>query len=421
MSVNTPHNVSSRVLEAIGWILLSAYVMVLPIGHTTALRNLLFFSLIAITVWLAWRGKIRVSIPIIKPWLLYAAVAFISLTYAVDPWYSLGEIKTEIGFGFMAMVLGATWIRTSEQFSRLVWAIIACNAFLIAGSFYFALQTHIQGNPLSSISSFNIGVGKFSTYVVLVLPLIVARWLQLSRQQPTLKTLLAILMAGNVAALYFTGNRAGLVTLIAEIAMLVFIALKYSPALRSSRKLWAVLVLTVLMLSILTIKQIGNRDPSALNASTSVSTDTRWTVWRFATQNIETRPFSGGGFGLMAFKLLNPDYSKNNPEHNPALWHTHNTLLNVGIQTGIPGIITFILLMTAALLRVSSPLGKSHAWNPTQLYSTAGVIMFAGLAVKLQTDDFFNRDIALFFWLIVGALSSTQRTFEVRSPQKHQP
>lgn len=411
MSVNNPHNNFSQILKVIGWILLSVYVMVLPISHTTALRNLLFFSLIAITVWLAWRGKIRLSVPIIKPWLLYATVAFVSLTYAVDPWYSLGEIKTEIGFGFLAMVLGATWIKTSVQFSRLVWAIIAGNVFLVAGSFYFAFQAHIQGNPLISIGSFNIGVGKFSTYIVLTLPLIVAQWLQLSGQQRVLKVLLVILIAGNVASLYFTGNRTGLVALIAEIAVLMFIALRYWPALRSSWKPWVALTLAAILLSALEVKQIDNRaTASESNVSASVSSDPRWMVIRFAVQNIEIRPFTGGGFGLGAFKLLNPDYPKSFSEHNPLLWHAHNTLLNIGIQTGLPGMIAFIILMAAALLQVSAPFGKSHERNPTQLYAIAAAIMFAGLAIRLQTDDFFSRDIALFFWLIVGALSFSSTT-----------
>jgi O-antigen ligase len=402
MLKNPLNNKPSHLLETIGWILLSAYVMVLPIGHTVALRNLLFFSLITITIWLALRSRIQISVPIVKPWLLYAAIAFISLTYAIDPWYSLGEIKTEIGFGFMAMVLGATWVRTPEQFSRLVWAIIAVNVFLIAGSFYYA-ATLAKGEYLA-VGSFNIGVGKFSTYIVLMLPFIIAHWLQLSKQHFALHAFLALLLAGNIAALYFTDNRAGLVALTVESAVLVVIILEsHSP--RPSWKTWAALALTILLLGALAAKQINDRNPSAANIATSISTDTRWAVWRFAAQNIEARPFTGGGLGLEAFKLLNPDYPKNNPEHNPLLWHAHNTVLNIGIQTGFPGMIAFIILMAAALLQASAPLRKTQEWNANRIYSAAAVAIFSGLAAKMQTDDFFNRDIALFFWLIVGAMS----------------
>lgn len=408
-----PHNKPSPILETIGWILLSAYVMVLPIGHTVALRNLLFFSLTAISIWLALRSRIQISVPIFKPWLLYVAIAFISLTYAIDPWYSLGEIKTEIGFGFLAMILGATWIRAPEQFSRLMWAIIACNVFLVAGSIYFALKAHIQGNPLILISSFNVGIGKLSTYIVLMLPLIVAQCWALPDQRRTIRAFLIVLIAANIAALYFTGNRAGLVALLIEAIVFALVLLKYPSTLLQNPKFWLIVVLAILFIGSLEFRQIVNRDAAA-STSASVSTDPRWVVWKFAAQNIVDRPFTGGGFGLHAFKLLNPDYSKNNPANNSALWHAHNTLLNVGIQTGLPGIATFIILMLAALRKVSAPLREMSEWNTTRIYSLAAVVMFAGLVVKLQTDDFFSRDIALFFWLIVGALSATQRTFATK-------
>lgn len=399
------------VVTRIAWTLLAIYIFVLPIGHTTALRNLLFFFLIMITFWLAWCGKLRLSIPMIKPWLLYAAIACISLVYAIDPWYSLGEIKTEIGYGLLAMLLGASWINTPERFSRLVWIIIASNALLIAYSFYYAFPLLVQHRHIE-VGSLNIGVGKFSTYLVLVLPLIVACWLQLSKQQVALRVLLGILIAGNIAAVYFTGNRAGLLALFVEVVCLSAILLKYCPSLRSSAKTWTAVALAVIILSTLGTKQFGNRDPAPnTSVSAAVSGDSRWAVWRHALGNIESRPFSGGGFGLDAFKLRNPGFPKNNPANNPQLWHAHNTLLNIGVQTGLPGIVAFIILIVAALHRISTPLRQEREWTSSRLYSAAAVLMFAGLAAKLQTDDFFSRDIALLFWLIVGALLSSQASF----------
>ncbi len=412
MLKNPLNNKPSHLLETIGWILLSAYVMVLPIGHTVALRNLLFFSLIAITIWLALRSRIQISVPIVKPWLLYAAIAFISLTYAIDPWYSLGEIKTEIGFGFMAMVLGATWVRTPAQLSRLMWVVIACNVFLVAGSLYYALPVLAQTNmPL--IGSFNIGIGKLSTYIIMALPFIAAQWAQLPERHRGFKRLLLGLIVGNIVSLYFTGNRAGLVALIVEIAVLATLLLKYHILSHTGKRMAAFLPLFILLLAavslgILEIKQMGNRASSATtDISAAISADARWEVWGFAAKNIQSRPLTGGGFGLHAFKLLNPRYQKDNPKHNTQLWHAHNTLLNIGVQMGLPGMIAFIILIATALLQVSVPLRKTHGQRKVLVYSATTIIMFVGLAIKLQTDDYFNRDIALFFWLIVGALTFT--------------
>lgn len=406
-------NSPGSIAPLIASVLLAIYVFVLPIGQTIALRNLAFFSLVALTLWLALRGRIRPVVPLLRPWVLYAAVAGISLSYAVEPMYSLGEIKREIVFLFLAMVMGATWIRTSQHFTRLMWAIIASNIILISGSFYYALPFFALDTSIA-VGSLNIGMGKLSTYIVLVLPFIAARWWMLPDHHRISKIILKILIAGNIAALYFTGNRAGLVAIFMETIVLAVLLAKYRPTWLRRRKPWVALALAVLLFGILEVRQINNRDPLAANVSASISTDSRWTVWNFAVQNIASRPLTGGGFGLHAFKLLNPGYPKNNPANNATLWHAHNTLLNVGIQTGLPGMTAFIILILAALRKVSAPLREMSEWNTTRIYSLAAVVMFAGLVVKLQTDDFFSRDIALFFWLIVGALSSLQRTFSTK-------
>lgn len=406
---NSPGPNAARIAS----VLLAIYIFVLPIGQTIAIRNLAFFSLVGLTLWLALRGRIRPVVPLLRPWTLYAVVAGISLFYAVDPIYSLGEIKREVGFLFLAMVLGATWIRTPQHFTRLMWVIIASNIILIIGSFYYALPFFTLDTGIA-VGSLNIGMGKLSTYIVLVLPFIAARWWLLPDQHRISKIILIILIMGNIAALYFTGNRAGLVAIFMETIVLAALLLKYRPTWLRRRKPWVILALAVLLFGVLEARQIDNRDPLAASVSASISTDSRWVVWNFAAQNIASRPFTGGGFGLHAFKLLNPGYPKNNPANNAALWHAHNTLLNVGVQTGLPGMTAFIILLLAALRKVSAPLREMSEWNTTRIYSLAAVVMFAGLVVKLQTDDFFRRDIALFFWLIVGALPSTQRTFAAK-------
>lgn len=386
-------------------ILFAIYVLVLPIGHTVALRNLAFFTLAGLTLWLALRGRIKLVFPLVWPWLIYTVVAAFSLTYAVDPAYSLGEIKTEIGYGFLLLVLAATWITNVERFMRLVWVLIAGNLFLVASSFYYAVPHLLQGTAFQ-VGALNIGVGKFSTYLVMIVPFIFAQIILMPKPSRMGKMLLALLIAANIIAVYFTGNRAGVVSLIIEAALLSAMLLWRRPPNLSIPKILAAFMLAVLLLGSLSINQVANRTPDTPGIGDTVTSDVRWGIWHDSLKNIAALPYSGGGFGRDAFKLLNPDY----PKSYPYVSHAHNTLLNMGVQMGLPGIAVWLLLMVAVGRSLWIPLATTLNWGGSTIYAAAGIVMLVGLLVKLQTDDFFNRDIALLFWLLVGALFSVHRS-----------
>lgn len=385
-------------------IFFAIYVLVLPIGQTIALRNLAFISLTVLTLWLVWRGRIRPIFPLVWPWLIYAAVAILSLSYALDPLYSLGEIKREIGYGFLILILAATWINNEVRFSRLVWVLIAGNLFLVVSLFNYAIPLLLQGTT-PQVGALNIGVGKFSTYLVMIVPFIFAQLFLLPASCRMGKTLLALLIAANITAVYFTGNRAGFVSLIVETALLSAMLLWRRPPNLSIPKVFAALILAVLLLGSLSIKQIANRTPATPSISDTVTSDVRWGIWHVALTNIKARPYTGGGFGRNAFKLLNQDYPKNYLYVD----HAHNALLNMGVQMGFPGMAAWLFLMVAVGRSLWIPLATTRNWDSSKIYAAAGIVMLAGLLVKLQTDDFFNRDIALLFWLLIGALFSINR------------
>lgn len=391
-------------LDRIVSILFAIYVFVLPIGQTLALRNLAFVSLTGLTLWLVLRGRIRPAFPLAWPWLLYATVAILSLSYAIDLTYSLGEIKREIGYGFLILILAATWIKNEKRFSHLVWVLIAGNLFLVASSFYYAIPLLLRG-ATTEVGALNIGVGKFSTYLVIMVPFIFAQLFLLPASYRTGKTLLALLITTNIIAVYFTGNRAGFVALIVEAALFSAILLWRRPPHLSIRKIFAALMLAVLLLGSLSIKQIAERTPATPSISATVTSDIRWRLWQKTITEIKARSYTGGGFGQGAFKLLNPDCLVS----DPCLGHAHNTLLNMGVQMGFPGMAAWMLLMVAVGRSLWIPLARTRHWDRSTIFAAAGIVMLAGLLVKLQTDDFFNRDIALLFWLLVGAIFSVNR------------
>lgn len=393
--------------------MLAIYIWILPIGRTTALRNLMFFSLIFLTIWAIWKYELKPRFPIAWAWGLYGAVAALSLLYALDPGYSLSEIKTELIYGILVFILGATWIRNEISLNRLMVLLLLGNAFLVGYAIFQGAVLFRDVPPLPR-GSLNSGFGTFSTYLVTVIPF-VATYTVLHFRNRLLRWLLSILLIANLMALYYTISRAAVLALMVEIAIATVLMAAYH-ASRLSRRHWlmlgALLVLAILSLSALFNIQMARRTPANLQNAPAAETpqDVRITLlWPAAIENIRTTPWSGGGFGRNAYKLRNPDVAK----ASPLFWHAHNIFLNKGVQMGLPGIIVFTLLL-GALAWTVKPTRRLMINQPAlAVYSGAGIAMIGGIIAKNITDDYFIRDNALMFWLLTGALAGAISNWKV--------
>jgi O-antigen ligase len=387
-----------------GFILLALYVLILPVNGTIALRNLFFFVLFGITVCLILGKKLKLNIPLVCPWIAYATVALISLTYAINVKYSLSEIKTEILFGFMAMILGAAWINNRNALMGLIATLIAGNILLILLGFYVAYDIR-NVSPVIQAAPFKIGVGKFSTYILMIMPLIAAFILQDKKY----RAWGAVLLIANIVALYFTANRLAFICLAGQISIALFMI----GVIKKKIKLNAKLLILALTMLLIVVYMIVKRGPNDITLIEQLSTDARWGtggLWSKAIADIIAHPFGGTGFGIQGFKMLHPEISQN----NGLLWHAHNVFLNIGVQMGIPGIITLVILIGFVLYRLWAHVRSEDRFIHT--YAVAGILMTIGLFLKVQTDDFFNRDIALLFWLLTGALIQTLKNAATSTP-----
>jgi O-antigen ligase len=406
----------SRAANIAFW-LLSLYILILPIGHVTALRSLVFFSLVALTLWHCWYHRKKPIFPLVGPWLAYAAIALASLTYALDPAYSLSEIKVEIFYSIAIMVIAATWIASPHSLRKLVWIIVTGNTLLVS-LILFVSAAHINsfhgGQDLTLLSSIWVGGGgKYGTHLIISLPFVVACAFSVTRWK---RIALLVLVAGNLACLYATGNRAGFLALFVEIAAAGLILLPhFKLPLRAKHALLVALcavgaVTTLLGWEMVShradLEMMSHRADSAENIVAVLHKDARWAGWSATINYAIKSPFHGAGFGLNAFKMKNPDYASR--FHDPGLWHGHNLFANAIWQMGIPGAIALAVLLIAVLWKIWRLLLRIPPdQGPMRLFALAGIAMTLGLIAKNQTDQFLYRDIAWMFWLIVGGLLSS--------------
>lgn len=408
-----PSNTVNAGFSCAAFILMGIYIVVLPIAHTIAIRHIAFFSLLLLTLWAAWRQGLKLRLPIAWPLVIYAIVALISVTYAIDPAYSLGEVKKEVGYGMIALMLAASWVRSAEAMSRLTAVIIAANILMVGYSLF-----NLVGKPWSLVSagqegSFS-GVGVFSTYLITVIPFITAYIFLLPNSRKIIRYLLIVLLIMNLAALYYTGNRMSPLTLVVELGIAVYL-IGYRVDVRARRVLLLVGAALIVFIGAWFVKGMHDRNVSLFvndGQGAHVTQDPRWMIWKKAIENTLDQPLTGGGFGREAFKLRNPEMPKLSRDY----WHGHNMFLDKGVQMGIPGILAFLVVFAAVLRAVWIP--RNRPLNPADVYALACVVMVAGTVVKSMTDDFFIQDSALLFWVLVGSVIGA---LSGERAQRHEP
>ncbi len=401
------HPYSESALHRVFWAALAIYVAILPLGHTAALRSLLFVTLIACTCVLVYRGR-QFELPLWRHWLVYAAVALFSISYAVDPRYSMGEIRAEVLYPFLMLGVSFAWIRSVPAFLRLAWIVAAGNLLLVLLALYLGVTARPTG--IEVIDSIRAGPGTFSTYVVTVLPLVaVLAWRQYAAGRLLRGGALTLLMVGNVAAIYFTENRAGFLALAFGGLSAGFVVSLHTMTWR--RALVGVLALALLLA--LTTVQISRRHSidSWQGAAAVLRSDPRWEIWSFAIARIAEHPLTGKGFGRESFDLAFPEFKQG----RLSLWHAHNALLNKGIQMGLPGMLSFACLLWATGRAFGRGLDSRGQLRP---YAVAGIAVLAGVFAKNMTDDFFVRDGALLFWVLAGALMGAIDGSVASQPEK---
>lgn len=373
------------------WVLLGAYALVLPVGGTTAWRNLTFFSFFGVFAYISWRQCAKPWVPLPWAWLALTLPAVISFGYTVDLRYSLGEFKAEILMPFLLFSLIANVIREERDLWRLLRIMAMGGVFLVA----FSLATAVGGGATKDglVGTINTGVGYYSTYLVCLVPfLVLMAWHERQSERRRQAYAFGVLLLACLVSLVLTMNRQSLVA-IAVMLLFAAVMLRFN----MKRKHWVVVVLGVTIVGTVLVHQYMRRDVLAVShLGQAIQADVRWPVWKQCLMELAEHPLTGGGFGLRTFQFQHPDLAAESP-----FWHAHNVILNKGMQMGVPGIVGFLILFLAvpAAMRVGLKAGGS-----IRAAAVAGISVSFGFLVKNLTDDFMYRESGYLFWLLAGAV-----------------
>lgn len=398
-----------------GWLVPAGiFLFILPFTHTVALRLLALFTAFGIALWQWWPARtpgLPGSLPAWR-WIAYWALLPIALAAASrDPAYSIGEWKTEVVYGMLALTTFFIMVRSEIRLRQAIGVLLA--AFLVLTVWAIAARLHY--GMWNEASRFG-GTGTFSTYLVTVMPILaVAGAMRLGGRRTG--ALIALLAALGFATGLFTGQR-GLWMAIAAQAIALVVILRMTGLWRPRIAVFPIVLVLILILSFAAMQlastlRFGTGAGFGADTSTgsgqvigvdskpgaNIQNDPRLANWWQVLERVAQEPVTGHGFGRGMMAKAYPEM-KDPPD---MFWHAHNLVLDYAIQLGVPGLVA-ILGVFGALLMHWTRLARS-ADPVVRAIGMAGVLLVVGVFARNLTNDFFQRDLSLLFWALTGMLA----------------
>jgi O-antigen ligase len=365
----------------------AVFLLILPFPGTVALRLLALAAGLALCV-RSWRKHGFPQVPARYALLFWAGCALFSLAAAIDPAYSLGEIKNEIGYAMAAYLGFIALTRTRADAQFFVMALILGSLALAAT----ALWEHWSADS-SYWNEFGRagGSGSYSTYLLALLPAILWAGCVLPHAQRW--SMVTGLIALQLLVAVLAGQRAFWLVFALQALLALYLLRARGFVAISAPRLRAIGMAAVVLSALALAGATARRDTIAW------SQDPRLTTWPAVAARILEHPLAGKGFGREIMKKAYPDLLS---RKYPAVWHAHNLFLNYGMSLGIPGMIAIVWVFFA-LLRRFWELSRDED-RIVAMAGICGVLLVTGVVARNLTNDFFQRDLALLFWSVAGML-----------------
>ncbi len=407
------------------------YLALIVVSGHTYLRSFAFGFALIIAVWLLLGAILSdgEAIPVPDVFLLASIAAWCGWSVASLAWtihlpYTAGELRSEVAWGLATAVIFHVAARTGSAFRALLVTGVMVGAALAV----LAIATLLAADgfdPETTLGRSHGGAGAYSTYLVLIMPmvpLLLAPAPVGFGARPSMLAAAATVFALMLCAARLTENRMIWVAFAAGFVVAgVLAAWRWRERLTRAPLRWfAVLAALLLLLAVLFIDAAGQRARSDFSPSTPVAQtlteDPRLLLWQHTFERIRERPWIGFGFGK---SILREELRRE--LGNPLLLHAHNVFVSQWVQTGAIGVLTLLALLAALASRYVRFMRASD--GTLAALGLAGLTLLTTFVVKNLTDDFFIRPTSKEFWALNAMLIGygLRRAQIVRGPASPGP
>jgi O-antigen ligase len=383
-------------------------------SHTVALRGSLLFIALCFAVAASAHGRraLLIAPPIWLPFAGWALWAGLSLAWSIERERSIDEFRNEICYSAAAL-----WVcYVGAQARNAVPIFLGClgaGAVLACGLAFYDFS---QGLLLQR-DGWHGGPGGLSSKVLVLMPcaLLAGWYASATRSSWRLQSAVYLMVALLLLAAYTTLNRTVWLALAAEFALIMLMVARRPGMAGDVRKrIVGVCLLFSVLAGGVAMSWHVHDERFGADAVQDLKSDPRLAMWPEALTKVAEEPLFGYGFGRGLLRA-----ALREEVQMPVAWHSHNLLVDMALQLGLPGLALFLLLLGSTLRE-----GWRMASRADTGVAACGIALVAivvGMVMRNLTDVLWVRHNALLYWGVVGMLLAWGGSRSRASSERLQP
>lgn len=225
-----------------------------------------------------------------------------------------------------------------------------------------------------------------------------------------IKVFLSICSSIAFSAMVLTYSRGGLLSLF--LSILLFIALSINLFKKNWKYLLLIVLLTISLIALIAtpkefINTTGYISKETIKETDGVNNKMRISLWKNTFKIIHDYPIVGIGPGN--FKMRYHSY-----QDEPWLYaaYTHNYFLQLAAETGLPGLIVFIVIFVSTMISVINKLKKHNNTGKDILFIGVLCGVFGSILHTFVDIDWSRVTLYIIFWIFIGILLSSSNLKE---------
>jgi len=349
MDINTPsdtvlelneQNAREKIFKILNLsvpILMGIFIFFNPFPHTTAIKEICFYSSFFIVLILIYFKKIDFSFksPLTLPFALFTAWVFIGLFFALDKENSIHDFRAHLLQYLAIYYILINVFNSEKRFEILSWIIIISGGiFSIGGIIYFYI---ISGNPISSRMGFPDIASINNIGIINLFPFLLSLNHFTKESKLHRKVMLLVVLMGTSIGMLFTQTIGAILGIIFSLFILFF-----------NHKKGVIIFFLILVITVGFLPVKNRLTPNAVRSK--LLHDERVRIWNTYFKIIKDRPIIGSGFGMQTYekKLLSKYKQYRYKAADPIKFKTHvfftphNMFIDTAVRLGFVGLVLFI-------------------------------------------------------------------------------
>lgn len=372
-------------------------VLAAPLVPTMMALGLVMGSIASLLVCVGRDRTFRLPASPVNKWICLFAMVYLVCTFtSVTPRGSLNGGMLSVAFILFSIVLQGA-ITERKQIDRLIQLLVA-GGFLVSMVGFAQVilgvtstTTWLDDSFVESGMSLRVyatldNPNVLSEYLLLIIPLAVVMACTAETRQK--RAAAGVATAAMLACMVLTYSRAGWLALLVSAALFLVLL---------DRRFIVLGLAGLVCLLILMPDTILTRFASILNFA-DTSSSYRISIWMGTISMLRDYWFCGIGPGTEAFNTIYPLYSYNAANAQ----HSHNLYLQLMVECGVLGLVTFLGGMLSFIRTVGGKL-KRTGDKKTRLQCIALICGVVGFLIQSMGEhSFYNYRVELVFWTVIA-------------------